>query len=61
MQHILAIFRTQRVEKIAFELRTADAAVTIALHCENGGQHWEAGLPVRQSLSSPLPPCMLLG
>ena len=37
MQHVLSVFRTQRVEKILFDLSTVTCKATITLHCENGG------------------------
>lgn len=36
-QHVLSVFRTQRVEKILFDLSTVTCKATITLHCENGG------------------------
>ena len=35
-QHVMSVFRTQRVEKILFDLSTADCKATVTLHCENG-------------------------
>ncbi|KAI7844934.1 hypothetical protein COHA_001581 [Chlorella ohadii] len=36
MKHVLSVFRTQRVEKILFDLSTVTCKATITLHCENG-------------------------
>jgi hypothetical protein len=36
LQHILAAFRSQKVEKVLFDLNTARARATVTLHCENG-------------------------
>lgn len=35
-QHVLSVFRTQRVSKILFNLCTEDCRATVTLHCENG-------------------------
>ncbi|PRW61626.1 Cell cycle checkpoint control RAD9A [Chlorella sorokiniana] len=36
MKHVLSVFRTQRVDKILFDLSTVTCKATITLHCENG-------------------------
>ncbi len=38
MQHVLSVFRTQRVAKVLFDLSTTDCRATVTLHCENGGR-----------------------
>lgn len=38
LQHVLSVFRTQRVQRIHFDLSTADCRATVTLHCENGGR-----------------------
>lgn len=36
LQHILSTFRTQRVSKIVFELKTADSSAAVTLYCDSG-------------------------
>jgi hypothetical protein len=36
VQHILSTFRTQRVNKIVFELKTIDSRAVVTLFCDNG-------------------------
>ena len=36
VQHVMSVFRTQRVTKILFDLDTATCKATVTLHCENG-------------------------
>jgi hypothetical protein len=35
-KHALAVFRTQRVARLEFELRVAEGRIEITLHCDNG-------------------------
>lgn len=49
-QHVLSVFRTQRVAKVLFDLSTADCRATMTLHCENGGHEG-------QGSSARLPGC----
>lgn len=37
-QHVLSVFRTQRVERILFDLSTVTCKATVTLHCENGAR-----------------------
>lgn len=46
LQHVLSVFRTQRVARILFDLSTADCRATVTLHCENGGCRGQ-GSPAR--------------
>ncbi len=36
LQHVLSTFRTQRVNKIVFELKAVNSRATVTLYCDNG-------------------------
>jgi cell cycle checkpoint control protein RAD9A len=71
-KHALAVFRTQRIARLEFELRVAEGRIEITLHCDNGAQRrgrvppgeltpprgvrWRALAAVFSHAHSPLPP-----